>query len=101
MIRTERWKYLLWEGYPSQLFDLEADPDELTDLGAAPEHAARCAELHERLFHWLRTRATRITISEQSVRNRTGGAPKQGIIIGEWTPEETIKGDPDSDYWVK
>jgi len=101
MIRTARWKYLLWEGYPSQLFDLDADPDELNDLGATPEHAALQAELHERLFHWLRTRSTRITISEQAVRNRTGGAPKQGIIIGEWTEAETIKGDPESDYWMK
>jgi len=101
MIRTDRWKYLLWEGYRSQLFDLENDPDEFDDLGESADHADIRAELHERLFRWLRTRATRITISEEAVRNRTGGAPKQGIIIGEWSPEETIKGDPDSDYWVE
>lgn len=101
MIRTDRWKYLLWEGYRSQLFDLENDPNEFDDLGESAEHADIRDELHERLFQWLRTRATRITISEQAVRNRTGGAPKQGIIIGEWSPEETIKGDPDSDYWVE
>ena len=101
MIRTYRWKYLLWEGYRSQLFDLENDPNEFDDLGESADHANIRAELHERLFRWLRTRATRITISEEAVRNRTGGAPKQGIIIGEWSPEETIKGDPDSDYWVE
>ena len=101
MIRTDRWKYLLWEGYRSQLFDRENDPNEFDDLGESADHVNIRAELHERLFRWLRTRATRITISEGAVRNRTGGAPKQGIIIGEWSPEETIKGDPDSDYWVE
>ena len=50
MIRTDRWKYLLWEGFPSQLFDLENDPNEFHDLGASPDHAEICAELHERLF---------------------------------------------------
>ena len=101
MIRTYSWKYLLWEGYRSQLFDLENDPNEFDDLGESADHANIRAELHERLFRWLRTRATRITISEEAVRHRTGGAPKQGIIIGEWSPEETIKGDPNSDYWVE
>ena len=101
MVRTERWKYMLWEGYPSQLFDLEADPDEFNDLGASPDHSEICAELHERLFHWLRNRATRITMSDQTVRNRTGTAPKRGILIGRWLPDEVVKDDPDSDYWVK
>ena len=101
MIRTNRWKYLLWEGFESQLFDLKGDPNEFDDLGASPEHAEVRAKLHERLFQWLRTRATRITHSEQTVRNRTGGARNVGIIIGEWLPEETVKGDPGSDYWMK
>ncbi|MBI05253.1 MAG: phosphonate monoester hydrolase [Pelagibacteraceae bacterium] len=101
MIRTGRWKYILWEGYQPQLFDLEADPNEFSDLSETTEYRDICDELHERLFQWLRTRATRITMSEETVRNRTGGAPKHGIIIGEWSPEETIKGDPESDYWVE
>ncbi|MEC7489365.1 MAG: sulfatase-like hydrolase/transferase [Pseudomonadota bacterium] len=101
MIRTRRWKYILWEGFPSQLFDLQTDPNEFINLNANVEHADLSAKLHERLFQWLRTRANRITISDEAVRQRTGGAPKQGIIIGEWSPEETIKGDPTSDYWIK
>ncbi len=101
MVRTGRWKYILWEGYRPQLFDLEVDPNEFRDLSESTEHADTRNELHERLFQWLRTRATRITISEEAVRNRTGSAPKHGIIIGEWSPEETIKGDPDSDYWAE
>jgi choline-sulfatase len=39
MLRTLRLKYVYYVGAPPQLFDLEADPEELTDLGASPEHA--------------------------------------------------------------
>lgn len=100
MIRTDRWKYILYEGYRSQLFDLETDPDEFRDLGGSPDHADVRAEMHERIFTWLRKRRTRIAISEEAVRKRTGGARRKGMIIGEWSPEETVKGDPDSDYWM-
>jgi arylsulfatase A-like enzyme len=46
MARDARWK-LLW--YPKvgrfQLFDLNDDPDEVTDLSGKPEHAAKLAEM--------------------------------------------------------
>lgn len=100
MVRTDRWKYILYEGYRPQLFDLETDPEEFRDLGRSPDHADVRAEMHERIFAWLRRRRTRVSISEEAVRKRTGGARGRGLIIGEWSPEETIKGDPDSDYWV-
>ena len=45
-VRDERWKLIR---YPlvdrTQLFDLAADPHELTNLASKPEHAARLAEL--------------------------------------------------------
>ncbi len=34
MVRTDRWKYVFWQGFRPQLFDLDADPDEYCDLGA-------------------------------------------------------------------
>ncbi len=101
MARTDRWKYILYEGYRPQLFDLETDPEEFRDLGSSPDHADVRAEMHERIFAWLRKRRTRISISEEAVRKRTGGARRKGLIIGEWSPEETVKGDPSSDYWVQ
>jgi choline-sulfatase len=39
MLRDLRHKYVYYVGAPSQLFDLEADPEELTDLGADPAYA--------------------------------------------------------------
>ena len=84
MVRTERWKYVFWEGYRPQLFDLAEDPLERADLGHDPAHAATRAELHERLFAWLRARRTRTTLSDEEVARRTDGSRKRGFIIGVW-----------------
>jgi choline-sulfatase len=39
MIRNARYKYLHYVGYPPQLFDLVADPDETQDLAGDPKQA--------------------------------------------------------------
>ena len=45
-VRDDRWKLIR---YPlvdqTQLFDLQTDPDEITNLAGKPEHAAKVAEL--------------------------------------------------------
>lgn len=91
MVRTRDWKYVYWEGFEPQLFDLQNDPDELTDLGEVANHANVRAELHERLFRWFRTRARRTTMSEDNVRRRLNRARNAGIIIGEWGPDKIIR----------
>lgn len=50
MIRHGRYKYIQYAGYPAQLFDLEADPEELTDVAALPEYAAALKECRQRLL---------------------------------------------------
>jgi arylsulfatase A-like enzyme len=62
-LRTRRWKYEViapggdgWNQMDARayteanLFDLEADPHELTNLASAPEHVALRAELRDRLL---------------------------------------------------
>jgi len=45
-----RWKLIRYPQVDrTQLFDLQADPFELTDLSAQPEHAARVADMLARL----------------------------------------------------
>jgi len=39
MLRQDRWKFLRQPGHDDQLFDLEADPDELKNLAADPAQA--------------------------------------------------------------
>ena len=50
MIRNGRYKYVQYVDYPPQLFDLDADPEELTDLAAKPEYKAALDECCARLY---------------------------------------------------
>jgi choline-sulfatase len=50
MIRSGRWKLIYYHGYRSQLFDLEADPQELWDLAEDPAHRDTRAWLEARLL---------------------------------------------------
>ena len=50
MIRQGPWKYVYYAGgHPVQLFNLDDDPDELTDLGTEERFEEKIAELHGRL----------------------------------------------------
>ncbi len=84
MMRTARWKYIFYQGFPPQLFDLEADPDEQHDLGRSADHADIRAELHERLFNWQRQRRSRRTISDEAVAQLTDTSKSRGYLIGQW-----------------
>ncbi|MBA2451070.1 MAG: sulfatase-like hydrolase/transferase [Chloroflexi bacterium] len=49
MVRTERYKYVHYVGYPPQLFDMQDDPDETRDLGQEPAYAEVRAECEREL----------------------------------------------------
>ena len=84
MIRTAEWKYILYEGYRPQLFDMIADPREQNDLGTDPGHGEKRAEMHERLFHWLRNRRMRTAMTTEVAEQRTGKAKSRGFRFGVW-----------------
>lgn len=84
MLRTERWKYVLYEGFRPQLFDLAEDPRELSDRGADPAVESVRRELHERLFEWARSRKSRITVSDSDILRRADTHRSRGVVIGEW-----------------
>jgi arylsulfatase A-like enzyme len=84
MVRTARWKYVLFENFPPQLFDLEADPQERRDLGRAPGFDAVRAEMEGRLFAWFRSLKTRVTIAHDEIERRTGKAKERGYLFGVW-----------------
>ena len=89
MVRTERYKYLFWENHPPQLFDMVEDYAEQNDLGEDPAYETRRAELHERLFRWLRTRKLRLSCTDAQIEASGGeaGARRRGVYRGYWGPE--------------
>jgi arylsulfatase A-like enzyme len=55
-VRTQRWKYLRWDGVKpavEELYDLKTDPQEEHDLAASAEHRATLEDLRGR---WARLR---------------------------------------------
>ena len=55
MVRTRRWKYIYYpEGY-SELYDLNNDRKEMTNLADNPQFDERVSEMKDRLLHWLTT----------------------------------------------
>jgi arylsulfatase A-like enzyme len=84
MIRTARWKYVLFEKFRPQLFDLEADPKEQVDLGAAPQYEGVRRELHDGLFAWLRARKNRKNVTDAEVDRLTDTARQRGVFIEIW-----------------
>ena len=53
MLRDLRHKYVYYVGAPPQLFNLEADPEELTDLGTDPAYARQRTAFETRLHDIL------------------------------------------------
>ena len=54
-VRGERFKYIRYHGLwdTNELYDLQADPDETTNLIFEPEHQETVAKLNKRLFELL------------------------------------------------
>jgi iduronate 2-sulfatase len=50
-VRTDRWRYIEWAGgaQGAQLYDMERDPAETTNVADDPRHAATVADLRARL----------------------------------------------------
>lgn len=84
MIRDARWKYIHHRKFRPQLFDLDADPGELADLGADPGLEGERRAMRDRLFDWMADRRARTTISDTEILRRTGVAERKGILIGHW-----------------
>ncbi len=84
MIRTEEYKYVSYDGFRPQLFDLKQDPKELRDLASLTEYSELCKSFEDKLYHWIRQRKTRITVTADTIKEKTDNASKRGIYFGVW-----------------
>lgn len=52
-VRSDRWKYVITPGDVDELYDLDDDPNELTNLAADPKHQEVVQEHRQYLLEWL------------------------------------------------
>jgi arylsulfatase A-like enzyme len=90
MACDKRFKYIHCEGFRPVLFDLENDPQELTDLGEHPDFADVRARLFDAIGIWSRKHHNRITKSPEDIARMAGREP-QGVLIGIWDEEDYEK----------
>ena len=89
MVATKRWKLVHFEsGHRPMLFDLENDPDELSDLGASAEHETIIREMYDRLGAWARRLSQRTTVSKAALEERRKKHGGTGVLIGVWDENE-------------
>jgi len=83
MVRNKRWKLIMYQGFESQLYDLESDPTELYDVIKDPQNEKIIKELEEAAFEWALSRKSRTTVSDEQIE--TAINPKsRGIYFGVW-----------------
>ena len=85
MIRTAKWKYVLHEHFPPQLFDLVNDPHEFIDLGEDPGYRSTRQENYDRLFTWFRGLKVRTEMPIEALFDMGPELDEElGIMIGHW-----------------
>lgn len=93
MIFDGRWKYVHVEKMRPLLYDLQADPDELNEIGDDPRFEAEILRLREFHFDWSRKHHRRITKDFEAIEKMTLGKEPPGVIIGYWNESELAEGD--------
>ncbi|WP_170755745.1 sulfatase-like hydrolase/transferase [Ruegeria lacuscaerulensis] len=83
MVADRKWKLIHCEGgHRPLLFDLENDPQELTDLGDSADHADIIAQMYEHLFAWTRRQSQRTTRSEAQLIEMRTKSRGRGVVVG-------------------
>jgi choline-sulfatase len=88
MIRAGRFKLIVCRDDPDQLYDLEADPLELTNLAAAPEHGSTVEALRGELAARLDLAAIepRVLASQRERRLVAAGLNAGDVAAWDYQP---------------
>ena len=96
MLRRDNWKYIAYQGYPSQLFDLEDDPQELRDLSIErPEMGQKLdAELRS-IADYEETHRIWQNYCKSAFRQWRRQS-KRGLYVDD---SYSLQDNPSSEYW--
>jgi choline-sulfatase len=87
MLRTERYKYAHYVGYPPQLFDMQEDPLELRNLAEDPSYAGVLTDLERELRTILDPEEVdRLAKSDQEFRLEQAGGREKVLAEGPKIP---------------
>jgi arylsulfatase A-like enzyme len=75
MVRSRRWKYVWNAAGEDELYDLDNDPGELTNLATASEHASQLKRLRHRLVEWMEQ------VEDPMLNNWTRAQLLEGLTI--------------------
>lgn len=79
MIRRGRYKYICCAGDPDQLYDLESDPHEVTNLASLPAYAATVQRFQQEVRQqWAVDQLRQAVIASQRQRHLVANALLQG-----------------------
>ncbi len=85
MVRFGRYKYVHYEGFRPQLYDLEADPFETTDLAGESSHAAILAEGERRLREVCDpAEVNALAFADQRARIEAAGGETRVLALGSY-----------------
>lgn len=84
MVRTDEWKYMVYEGFEPLLFNLKKDPQEQNNLASDPRYKKAREAMSARLFEFLRQRQIHPTAPEELVHYWADGIASDEVKIGYW-----------------
>jgi hypothetical protein len=83
MVADHHWKMIHFEsGHRPMLFDLQADPNELSDLGGSAGHGDIIAMMYIKLNTWARRPMARTTLSNAALIDKRSDPRRLGVLIG-------------------
>ncbi|HDZ21526.1 hypothetical protein LCGC14_0124210 [marine sediment metagenome] len=97
MLRKDRWKYVAYAGLPSQLFDIDSDPQELADLsGHHPDVVERLDADLRSLVDYDQTHRDWTAYCKDAFRQWRQEALDGQHVDGSYS----LADNPSSDYWT-
>ena len=83
MIRKHQWKYIYYVGFEPELFDLQSDPQELTNLATDSAHSSVLHELHAALLEICDPLATdELAHQDQAALIESFGGRDKALALG-------------------